>query len=294
MGLYKYVSADVAKRILKGTIRFTQPSAFNDPFELLPQFITAAELVGDKRELNFCVVSPRRKGIDRTYSAGDPGLRSDINARKIVADLNSAIGILCLTRNAESLVMWGLYANEYTGALIEFDESHEFFTGLHPVKYKKRRPVYDLSDFYGQVVPLSDLFVKSSSWSSEREARVVRSAKDLRDTGCKFNNYPVLTMDVPIECIKAVYLGERMGLEDQKEIWSLVRNTEIALSLAAVDNWDYAFRYDHIKFPGPILGSPMISPRTAHIFKDEPGDFGEVARWMIEEHSLSAFVNQGC
>lgn len=37
--LYKYVGIDGLRRILDGSIRFTQPSAFNDPFELLPEII---------------------------------------------------------------------------------------------------------------------------------------------------------------------------------------------------------------------------------------------------------------
>ncbi|MBF6029623.1 DUF2971 domain-containing protein [Pseudomonas sp. P115] len=294
VGLYKYVSSSVAKKILAGTIRFTQPSAFNDPFELLPQFITEEDLVADRQEFNFCVLTPRRKGLDRSHIRVAPGLRSDINARKIVGDLNAAIGILCLSRNADSLLMWGLYADDYSGALIEFDETHDFFTGMHPVKYKKRRPVFDLRDFHGKVVPISDLFVKPSVWAHEREVRIVRSTRDLKDTGAAIKNYPLLTMDIPRDCIKSVFLGDRMKLEDQVEIWSLIKDTNISLSLAAVDNWGYAFRYDPIKFSGPLIGSPMISPRTAHIFKDLPGEFQEVARWMIEQHPSSAFVNQKC
>src|SRR6266702_3676633 len=37
--LYKYVNIEVLRHILDGQIRFTQPSAFNDPFELLPEII---------------------------------------------------------------------------------------------------------------------------------------------------------------------------------------------------------------------------------------------------------------
>lgn len=294
MGLYKYVSASSAKKILKGSVRFTQPSAFNDPFELLPQLIAAEDLIGDSRQLSFCVTSPRRKGLDRSYVRTESEFRSDFNARKIVADLNSAIGILCLSRNSESLLMWGLYADEYAGVLIEFDERHEFFTGLNPVKYHKRRPTFDLRDFYDQIVPISDLCVKSNSWAYEKEVRIVRSTADLTDTGATLKGYPILAMDIPIDCIKSVYLGERTSVVDQKEIWSLVKDTSVSLSLAAVDNWDYSFRYDPIKLPGPLIGSPIISPRTAHIFKDDPNGFGEAARWMIEEHALSGFFNQGC
>lgn len=294
MGLYKYVTVGTAKRILKGSIKFTQPGAFNDPFELLPQFFVAADTVEHTRNLSFCVLSPRRAGLDRGHIPGDEKNRSDFQARNIVSMLNKSVGILCLSRNAESLLMWGHYAGEYSGALIEFNESHEFFNGLNPVKYQKRRPVFNLSDFYDRVVPISDLCVKSNVWAYEKEVRLVRSSKDLQQAGGGEGNHPILTMDLPLECIKSVYIGERMNVEDQKEVWKLVKDTNISLSLAAVANWDYSFRYDQIKFPGTLTGSPMITPRTAHIFKDDPGQFGEVARWLIANHEMSIFVNKTC
>ena len=37
MHLYKYVTIDTLKKIIGGSIRFTQPGAFNDPFELAPE-----------------------------------------------------------------------------------------------------------------------------------------------------------------------------------------------------------------------------------------------------------------
>src|ERR1700726_2197468 len=43
--LYKYVNIEVLKRILNGSIRFTQPSAFNDPFELLPAVVVPNDAV---------------------------------------------------------------------------------------------------------------------------------------------------------------------------------------------------------------------------------------------------------
>ena len=294
MGLYKYVTSSTAKKILEGSIRFTQPGAFNDPFELLPQFNIPEGTEENIGQFSFCVVSPRRKGLDRSHLPGDDRFRSDIQARNIVADLNSNLGILCLSRNSDSLLMWGHYAGEYSGAVIEFDEGHEFFNGLNPVKYQKRRPVFNLSDFYDHPVPISDLCVKSIVWAYEKEVRLVRSIADLRDTDKVMSGYPVLTMDIPLECIKSVYIGERMSISDQKELWNLVKETNISLSLAAVANWDYSFRYDLIKYPGPLISSPTISPRTAHIFKDDPGQFGELARWLIENHKMSEIFNKTC
>lgn len=294
MALYKYVTAATAERILKGGIRFTQPGAFNDPFELLPQFITPQSLVEEERKFSFCLISPRRKGLDRSHISEDDANCSDLQARKIVGLLNKNIGILCLSRNFESLLMWGHYADNYAGAVIEFDESHEFFTGQHPVKYQKRRPVFNIQDFFDCNVPISDLCVKSNVWAYEKEVRIVRSISDCKDTGKSLAGYPIVTMDVPLDCIKGVIIGERMGVESQKVLWDLVKQTNISLSLAAVANWDYAFRHEPIKFQGPLIGSPVISPRTAHIFKDEPGALGEVARWAIEKHHFSEFVNLRC
>jgi hypothetical protein len=43
VSFYKYVDMAGLRRILEGSVRFTQPSAFNDPFELLPR-VSANEL----------------------------------------------------------------------------------------------------------------------------------------------------------------------------------------------------------------------------------------------------------
>ncbi len=294
MGLYKYVTADTAKRILDGSIRFTQPGAFNDPFELLPQLVITEDTEEHVRTFSYCVISPRRKGLDRSHATFEDKYCSDIQSRKLITEFNEKLGVLCLSRNQESLLMWGHYASEYSGAVIEFDESHVFFNGLNAVKYQKRRPVFNITDFYDQHVPIADLCVKSNVWSYEKEVRIVRSAMDLNKSEKMLNGFPILTMDVPIECIKSVCMGERTSLQDQKDIWGRVKNTNISLSLAAVANWDYAFRYEVIKYPGPLTSSPQITPRTAHIFKDDLGDFGDVARWLIENHEMSDFVNQKC
>jgi hypothetical protein len=40
--LYKYVDIEGLRRIMLGSIRFTQPGAFNHPFELLPELVVPA------------------------------------------------------------------------------------------------------------------------------------------------------------------------------------------------------------------------------------------------------------
>jgi len=287
MALYKYVTAGTAVRILKGSIRFTQPGAFNDPFELLPQFLISTELDEVERNFRFCMHSPRRTGLDRKRKVSAEAIQGDFQARKIVASLNDKVGILCLSKNHESLLMWAHYADEYAGAVVEFDESHEFFQGPISVKYQTRRPVYDLKDFYDCTIPLADLCVKSNVWSYEREVRLIRALADCKETGgTAASGHPIYAMDVPIEAISGVILGGRMNLDNQKSIWNLVKDTNIALCHAAVGNWEYGFMREPIKFKGPLVGTPMVSPRTALMFIDEPGPLGEMARWVLASHPM--------
>ena len=295
MPLYKYVSAKTAIKILNGNIRFTQPGAFNDPFELLPQFITPKTITEQvEYSLSVGCVGSRRKGILRNGIKEEDRYKGDFQARSIVKSLNDAIGLLCLSRNPESLLMWGHYGDEYRGAIIEFDEKHPFFEGQISVAYKKNRPIYDISDFLGQPFPVADLCIKPNDWSYEREIRIARSLSDCTEVSKDENGNRVMTMNIPIGCIRGVTMGERMAIVNQRIMWGLIRDTDLYLRLAAVANWDYAFRNEVIKYPGPLVGSPTISPRTAHIFSEDTGQFGDVARWLIEHHPASELVNLPC
>lgn len=295
MPLYKYVTAKTAIKILNGSIRFTQPGAFNDPFELLPQFITPKTITEQVQySMSVGCVGSRRKGILRNGIKEEDRYKSDFQARSIVKSLNDAIGLLCLSRNPESLLMWGHYGDEYRGAIIEFDERHPFFEGQISVSYKKNRPVYDISDFLGQPFPVADLCIKPNDWSYEKEIRIARPLSSCTEVAKDENGNRVMTMDVPIDCIRGVIMGERMTIVNQRMMWELVKNTDLSLRLAAVANWDYAFRNEVIKYPGPLVGSPTISPRTAHIFLEDIGQFGDVARWLVENHPASEIFNLSC
>ena len=49
MPLYKYMSFDNLMHVLRGSIRFTQPGAFNDPFEMVPE-LHVPESFGGRQE----------------------------------------------------------------------------------------------------------------------------------------------------------------------------------------------------------------------------------------------------
>jgi hypothetical protein len=59
--LHKYVTIATLKRLLEGTIRITQPSAFNDPFELLPEIVVRKGHPEGPVPLSFDIRAPRRE-----------------------------------------------------------------------------------------------------------------------------------------------------------------------------------------------------------------------------------------
>ena len=287
MSFYKYVKSEDLKRILGGSIRFTQPGALNDPFEMVPELHVPQGFGSEEVTIQFSLTAPRR---EVTVAALDDDFASDYcsdqNSRSILGRLNQAIGILCLSKNGSSLLMWSHYADRYSGAVVEFDETHEFFSGHFEMKYSEHRPKIDITSYIDvdEPVPIAELCVKAKEWEHEEEVRVVQDLVNCRCVGTA-SGFPIYVMDIPSDCIESVTLGERMLVRHQREIWDLVKDMcDVSLYLDAVSNWGYEFRRELIN-PG------FQSPRTANIFADQEGTYGEIARFLVEKHPLSRIVN---
>lgn len=216
--IYKYVTIPTLKRVLNGSIRFTQPGAFNDPFELLPELVIRKDQEEVNVNFSFDMLSNRRSpAVGSVSTVSDDHVSSDIAFRNIVKELNKSIGILCLSKSANSILMWSHYADQYKGAVIGFDAGHEFFTGQIEVEYLEERPKKDVTIYGSGPIPIAELCAKSIDWAYEQEVRVVRALKDCKkpkkeDGG----DFPVFTMDVPRQCIVTVSLGERTPVISQR------------------------------------------------------------------------------
>ena len=294
MPLYKYMTFNNLKRVLDGTIRFTQPGAFNDPFEMVPELHVPESFGADKHiHPTFSVLAPRRTpAVQELENDFVSDQCSDRNSRSIRTSLDHVIGILCLSQNPSSLLMWSYYAEGYAGAVVEFEQSHEFFRGNFLVEYRERRPKKDISYYLSseEPIPIAELCVKPKVWEHEQEVRVVRNLSDCRPTGdIDLYGYPIYVMDIPPECIKSVTLGERMTVDNQRNIWEIVKDTDTSLYLDAISNWGYEFRKEPIKLRG--IKNPIISPRTAHLFSEQNGTIGDLARWQLKSNKLAPIVN---
>ena len=225
MTLYKYVKFEDLERILNGSIRFTQPGAFNDPFEMVPELLVPKHLANRQVNLQFSVTAPRRTStVHELADDFDSEDCSDINSRRILASLNQQIGVLSLSKNSSSLLMWSHYADRHKGAIIELDASHEFLEGKFAVDYREFRPKIDIGSYLDDEtpIPIAELCVKPKDWEYEDEVRVVRNLSDCECVD-EADGFPIYTRQLPIDCLKAVILGERMELTIKEEFLRQLR-----------------------------------------------------------------------
>lgn len=248
MRLYKYVPPERVDILKNAMIRFTQPSALNDIFEMQP-VIEHLGTVDAVRELaakywdrtidetieeGYYRRTPEERGglnLDEAKSraralAGDVGqqVHEMVESKKVevgarmLAWLDATVGVLSLTDRPDNLLMWAHYARRHEGFLVEFDSDHGFFHSpcgrndefgrLMRVEYGERPSTVMIEATVGEL-----FFTKGRYWSYESEWRMVlpvdRAAKRLPSEAGTVNLFALNPA-----CISGVVLGCRMNDPD--------------------------------------------------------------------------------
>lgn len=275
--LYKYFSIERRDVLLNRLIRLTQPGDFNDPFELHPSY----DLMS-KKDIAALPEAPGQEGIQgpkmRVFTpeamqamieAVLPGLQKQIaqlsdqegtflidNNRLAQATFDSKFGILSLTENPDSLLMWAHYANNHNGFVVQFDETHEFFAPttyegqaleLTKVEYSTERPILS----YSTINSPSLYYRKSPEWAYENEWRIIKPLSAARAT-LPHPEHPRFLFDLPPSAVKGVIVGLSVSQAARVELFELL----------AQPHWQHATLFQttldknayKIEFHPPISG----------------------------------------
>lgn len=165
MPLYKYLRPERIDVLQRREIRFTQPGALNDPFELRPRFealVSEAETLAGLTEKPidldpmlrdaYAMLPAEQRSIlpyetaaaaigslmetDEARSRTSAALMSVLQSMKDISPpvseriyrvLNSNVGILSLTEMRNEVRMWEHYADNCRGLVLAFDEKNPFF-----------------------------------------------------------------------------------------------------------------------------------------------------------------------
>lgn len=214
--LYKFAGFEGGKKIsLEHTLKFSNPSAFNDPFdcyEHLLEFITSddslIELLNRKiylrqpDEEKLSILQLREKLIkEDTVSFDNP----DVQA--IFTEAKKNIWICCFSRTHSNIIMWSHYAEKHNGFCIGFDKSglQEHFYKMSPVIYCKDLQKRDY--FINTEAALQNIvFTKAIDWSYEEEERIyIPKTAIVKIIQSDENNEGI--SNFPGELIKKIFIG---------------------------------------------------------------------------------------
>jgi|GEM_PF-6739760 len=266
MELYKYVNSDRIDILLKGKIRFSQPSVWNDPFESKPYYkdhrprkLNFFELLHKFQETNI-VPTKELEEYEKE--------RKRITRDDIYKFIHENIIGLSLTEDKDNLLMWAHYASNHSGFVIEFDTKHNFFHGndkyLFKVECNEMRPEVETNEFASLIVEIvnhiennkkipeeylskiSRVFRKSTDWIYEKEWRLITTSnkainyaefKDDIDVinlgGDKDLNRGLIGddylafLEIPISSIKAIYCGNKMKSSKIRKLFFLTKYNPI-------------------------------------------------------------------
>ena len=147
---------------MEGTIKFSSPEEFNDPFDSLQIFDESSVETYlrqnqrlRKRLLSQLGIPPSK--FETHLPSFVAQVKTAISNGVIGPDLNKQVGICCLTQDPFNLLMWSHYADSHRGMVVEFEiptnvedidavTEIDFFENLlfMPVEYSPKLQVISL------------------------------------------------------------------------------------------------------------------------------------------------------
>lgn len=259
------MSPGTAKAVLENsTLRWSSPILFNDPFDvpremsfgINPEDILHAlslrmtELINSPPD-DTSDLQPEIRLIIETVKKGIPeNIKKDlIEGLKDVAKEHQPrsdsldelrtmwrafipdFRILCLAESPMHAAMWSHYAEQYSGAVLEFlcvDELDSAWLAAKPVRYPESKPEIYTAEGWAKILTMPhrkaiktiidiSTFTKSQDWSYENEWRVT-SFKRPNDIG-HYTDYKFH----PDE-LSTVYLGPMISSADREILIKLAKN----------------------------------------------------------------------
>lgn len=184
---YQPFDVDRLRPILReGTLYFSNPADFNDPWDCQPWFNTtrlSEPAVIEKHVQYYIRITrahrpdvpedeiQRRAAILRT-DHGFHRTRIEECSAAMSAAIRNEYRVYCLTPHGSSELMWAHYTNKHRGICLEFSTRNPMFCQALQVSYSVDYPMLDLTATDDPDV-LAPLLYKSAVWSYENEYRLV-------------------------------------------------------------------------------------------------------------------------
>ncbi len=246
--LYKYLSSERICDCLpeqgNGTLRATQPSALNDPFECSVRGPLLTEY-DNKVSNNLSAINPASPVSERDIARAREKYGSLYVRELLTRQLSARFGIISFSTDLRLPLMWSHYTTDGSGFAVgyDMDQLRNLDCGaiLKPVEYFPRPPSLLLSEEIDETILIPFLCLKSCDWSYEKEWRLIVDVSETMGTeGRDRRGFQVNVIRIPDTAVKRVYCTERTPpylveriqsrLEDSRNLYGAERVTKLVLS----------------------------------------------------------------
>lgn len=258
MKLYRYRSMNsknLSRTFTHCEVYFSSPTQFNDPFDCKPPFSITAYTRNDLQyhyreafRLNCSGLSDSQ--FEAMIEKAVASIYENDTFESLVAipfldtniDVNSELGVLCLTEVPDDILMWSHYADGHRGIAFQFDKARleSAFGYCRKVDYKNN--IIELKDITGTSPnELANLLLlkKAGRWEYEKEWRIIVDPGFNDIPGCRI--YPF-----PKEALSGVIFGCEMRPEDKYavNVWLKEGEHQAQVYQAIRDISSYSVRID--------------------------------------------------
>ena len=221
--LYKYVSSQRVLTCLPevgdGTLRATQPSALNDPFECATakKFVEKDSDAGNRRLSTVLTNIHHNTPVSEGEVLEAREQYGSLYMRELMSQqLSRRFGVIAFASSPYHPLMWSHYTVDGSGFVIAYElrelkplcatEDH-----LRPVQYSKTPPfIMDypvLSDASNLLIFLAH---KSNNWEYEQEWRLIVELNTTIGTGHRdTHDQPINLVRIPNRAVSRVFFTER-------------------------------------------------------------------------------------
>lgn len=242
--LFKYGSLNEHSEALFSTPTawFSSPASLNDPFECRPSVV----FNGSENQIIDGIVRAIRNqspfmptNIATAYAASrvreghhnDPKTWADLGA-DLISTLNRNLGIYCLTKANDNILMWAHYTKNHEGYCLEFEATDytPVFGESQEVKYAEEFPVLDIFTTPRDSQAELAFLTKFIGWKYEEEYRIVD-----HQSGSGIHTYPS-------ELLRSVTFGMNMQEKERSQIRNWLRKRAHEVTLYETSIHDKAFK----------------------------------------------------
>ncbi len=244
---YKYTKHSL-ETLQELQLKVTPPNALNDPFEFRPSIQAEMtrkkieQLLQNDAELRKLHAQWRKEGCVWDFNEFTRQIKRDRESfialildgfqpklaeyrRSYQDEVSKQFGVLCLSANCSSILMWSHYADSHKGAVLALDAKHSFFQdhAFDPVEYSDEKvfldPTWDEQSKERQSYNRDVIRRKSVQWKYEDEIRALYRLDTCNKT--IIGESTLYFVKIPAELFKKVVFGAKCSAGYREKVKSL-------------------------------------------------------------------------